>query len=164
MPNLMWQTRCKLDLEWHGNAMASAFYDMQCALGLSSFQALKACIAQSFNQLHNLHMPSKLLKESRLIAYKVSPGETSKSRSTKAQVEDWMGSIRPFSYERIPLASGLQIEASLSVPEEPGVIGTQAQRPVGTAPSNGIGIVEKKLAVCLHPWSRLGGRMDDPYV
>lgn len=50
--------------------------------------------------LHDVYVPifqkafenavKVLNKESRLIAYKVSPGETSKSRSTKAQVEDWM--------------------------------------------------------------------------
>lgn len=58
-----------------------------------------------------------------------------------------MSSVRPFSHEQIQLPSGLKLEASLSVP------------PVtGPSPSSA------KLAICLHPWSWLGGRMDDPCV
>ena len=54
--------------------------------------------------------------------------------------------ISAFDHEQIELPSGLVLEASLSVP------------PVGVSQTG------TKLAVCLHPWSWLGGRMDDPYV
>ncbi len=58
---------------------------------------------------------------------------------------DMLG-VRPFSREVIHLPSGLTLEASLSVPSE-------------ASPA-----AENKLAICLHPWSWLGGRMDDPCV
>ena len=57
-----------------------------------------------------------------------------------------MAVLRTFSYEQIELPSGLKLEASLSFP---------ANCEASTA---------SKLAVCLHPWSWLGGRMDDPCV
>lgn len=57
-----------------------------------------------------------------------------------------MSALRAFSHELIALPSGLQLEASLSLPTN-----TPADTPT-------------KLAVCLHPWSWLGGRMDDPVV
>ena len=58
-----------------------------------------------------------------------------------------MAEVRHFSHEQIKLTSGLTLEASLSVP-----------------PERLAGATEKRLAVCLHPWSWLGGKMDDPYV
>ncbi|TCD63336.1 hypothetical protein EIP91_005655 [Steccherinum ochraceum] len=58
-----------------------------------------------------------------------------------------MADVRHFTHELIQLASGLKLEASLSVPPERLASST-----------------EKKLAVCLHPWSWLGGRMDDPVL
>jgi len=51
--------------------------------------------------------------------------------------------IQAFTREALQLPSGLRLEASLSVPQE--------------GQNN-----ERKLAICLHPWSRLGGSMDDP--
>ena len=43
----------------------------------------------SFEKAFN-HVASSLGAESRLLTYTISPGETSKSRRTKAEVEDWM--------------------------------------------------------------------------
>lgn len=50
--------------------------------------------------LYNLYVPafekafndvaSGMKAESRLLTYTITPGETSKSRATKAEVEDWM--------------------------------------------------------------------------
>lgn len=56
-----------------------------------------------------------------------------------------MPEIDPLSHELIELPSGVQLEVSLFIPKVP-----------PEAPS--------KVAICLHPWSWLGGRMDDPYV
>ena len=52
------------------------------------------------NNLHDLYVPSFVKAfndvasskkaESRLLTYKIPPGENSKSRTTKAEVEDWM--------------------------------------------------------------------------
>ncbi|THH32246.1 hypothetical protein EUX98_g1953 [Antrodiella citrinella] len=55
--------------------------------------------------------------------------------------------VQHFTHEQIHLPSGLKLEASLSVPPERLAVSS-----------------EKKLAVCLHPWSWLGGRMDDPVL
>lgn len=59
--------------------------------------------------LHDVYVPgfqkafekvaASLRIESRLLTYQIPPGETSKSRSMKAEVEDWM-----LSEERNPLA------------------------------------------------------------
>ncbi len=54
--------------------------------------------------------------------------------------------VSAFDHEKIELPSGLVLEASLSVP------------------TAGVSHTGAKLAVCLHPWSWLGGRMNDPYV
>ena len=43
----------------------------------------------SFEKAFN-HVASSMKAESRLLTYTVPPGETSKSRTTKAEVEDWM--------------------------------------------------------------------------
>lgn len=43
----------------------------------------------SFQKVFN-HVTSSMGAESRLLTYTIPPGETSKSRSTKAEVEDWM--------------------------------------------------------------------------
>lgn len=56
-------------------------------------------------------------------------------------------SVQHFTHEQILLPSGLKLEASLSVP-----------------PDRLTGASERKLAICLHPWSWLGGRMDDPVL
>jgi hypothetical protein len=45
----------------------------------------------------------------------------------------------------IKLPSGIVLEGTLITPT--------------SVPQDGA-----KLAICLHPWSRLGGSMDDPYV
>lgn len=47
---------------------------------------------------------------------------------------------------RIQLPSGVSLEADLE------------------APPNGPSEQENKLAILLHPWSWLGGNMNDPYV
>lgn len=52
--------------------------------------------------------------------------------------------LAPFTNNLIQLPSGLQLEASLAVPHQ-----------LAAA---------SKLAICLHPWSRLGGRMNDSCV
>jgi hypothetical protein len=61
--------------------------------------------------------------------------------------------------ERFPkileLPSGLKLEASLTPPGP--VTEMDEERGVAALPG-------KRLAVCLHPWARLGGNMDDPYV
>ncbi|KAI0077061.1 alpha/beta-hydrolase, partial [Panus rudis PR-1116 ss-1] len=51
-------------------------------------------------------------------------------------------------HEPIQLPSGLVLEASLSLPQTAGS-------------NNSTSATSQKLAVCLHPWSWLGGRMDD---
>lgn len=43
----------------------------------------------SFEKAFN-HVASSMKAESRLLTYTIPPGETSKSRTTKAEVEDWM--------------------------------------------------------------------------
>ena len=43
----------------------------------------------SFEKVFN-HVASSMGAESRLLTYTIPPGETSKSRATKAEVEDWM--------------------------------------------------------------------------
>ncbi|KAH8100988.1 alpha/beta-hydrolase [Cristinia sonorae] len=58
-----------------------------------------------------------------------------------------MTAVRHFTHEPIQLPSGQILEASLSVPPER----------LSVTPA-------RKLAVCLHPWSWLGGRMDDPVL
>ncbi|KAI0789879.1 alpha/beta-hydrolase [Abortiporus biennis] len=55
--------------------------------------------------------------------------------------------ILPFTHEKIKLPSGLELEVTLSIPQQN---------------INEESLV--KLAVCLHPWSWLGGRMDDPVL
>jgi uncharacterized protein len=45
---------------------------------------------------------------------------------------------------RITLPSGISLEASIAQP-------SYDERPA-----------ERKLAICLHPWSWLGGQKDDP--
>ncbi|GJE94577.1 alpha/beta hydrolase [Phanerochaete sordida] len=57
-----------------------------------------------------------------------------------------MSTLRAFSHEQIVLPSGLKLEVSLSLPPE------TLSSPLS------------KLAICLHPWSWLGGRMDDPVL
>ena len=59
-------------------------------------------------------------------------------------IKNYMASTTTFERERITLPSGLSLEAQLSAP------GTAARQ------------TTNKLAICLHPWSWLGGRMDDP--
>lgn len=59
-------------------------------------------------------------------------------------------SITSFSHEKILLPSGLALEANLSVPLRYRSAEASQQ------------VEENKLAVCLHPWSWLGGQMDDP--
>jgi len=65
---------------------------------------------------------------------------------------------RPLT-ERFPkileLPSGLKLEASLMPPGP--VTEMDEERGVAALPG-------KRLAVCLHPWARLGGNMDDPCV
>lgn len=56
-----------------------------------------------------------------------------------------MPEIGPLSHELIELPSGVRLELSLFIPKTP---------PEGPS----------KVAICLHPWSWLGGRMDDPCV
>ena len=48
---------------------------------------------------------------------------------------------------RITLPSGISLEASIAEPSYDGLTDSPANR---------------KLAICLHPWSWLGGRKDDP--
>jgi hypothetical protein len=55
----------------------------------------------------------------------------------------------------IELPSGLKLEACLT---PPGPV-TELDEERGAAQLPG-----KRLAVCLHPWARLGGNMNDPYV
>jgi hypothetical protein len=55
----------------------------------------------------------------------------------------------------IELPSGLKLEACLT---PPGPV-TELDEGRGAAQLPG-----KRLAVCLHPWARLGGNMNDPYV
>jgi uncharacterized protein len=55
----------------------------------------------------------------------------------------------------IQLPSGLKIEASLTPPGP--VTDMDEERGAATLPG-------KRLAICLHPWARLGGNKDDPYV
>jgi len=55
----------------------------------------------------------------------------------------------------LELPSGLKLEASLTPPGP--VTEMDEERGMATLPG-------KRLAVCLHPWSRLGGNMDDPCV
>ena len=45
--------------------------------------------APSFEEAFN-DVASSMKAESRLLTYTIPPGETSKSRTTKAEVEDWM--------------------------------------------------------------------------
>src|ERR1700677_446682 len=54
----------------------------------------------------------------------------------------------------IELPSGLKLEACLT---PPGPV-TELDEERGAAQLPG-----KRLAVCLHPWARLGGNMNDPY-
>ena len=54
--------------------------------------------------------------------------------------------VQPIKKEIIALPSGLTLELSLAVPTEAGV-------------KEG-----NKVAILLHPWSRLGGSMNDPYA
>ena len=51
-------------------------------------------------------------------------------------------SLQCFTHEIVELPGGLKLEASLACPLRH--------------------YQENKLAVCLHPWSWLGGSMDDP--
>lgn len=55
----------------------------------------------------------------------------------------------------LELPSGLKLEVSLT---PPGPV-TDMDRERGAAALPG-----KRLAVCLHPWARLGGNMNDPCV
>ena len=55
----------------------------------------------------------------------------------------------------LELSSGLKLEVSLT---PPGPI-TELDEERGVAALHG-----KRLAVCLHPWARLGGNMNDPCV
>ena len=48
---------------------------------------------------------------------------------------------------RITLSSGISLEASIAQP----FYDESTDRPA-----------DRKLAICLHPWSWLGGRKDDP--
>lgn len=67
-------------------------------------------------------------------------------------------SLRPFTHELVDLRGGLKLEASLSCPYDRHSPKTPV--PQEQVPSS----ANRKLAVCLHPWSWLGGNMDDPYV
>jgi uncharacterized protein len=53
----------------------------------------------------------------------------------------------------IELPSGLKLEASLTPPSPV----TELDEERGATAQSG-----KRLAVCLHPWARLGGNMNDP--
>jgi len=55
----------------------------------------------------------------------------------------------------IDLPSGLKLEATLTPPGP--VTDMDEERGVATLPG-------KRLAVCLHPWARLGGNMNDPVL
>jgi hypothetical protein len=55
----------------------------------------------------------------------------------------------------LELPSGLKLEVSLTPPSPV----TELDEERGAAALPG-----KRLAVCLHPWARLGGNMDDPCV
>jgi hypothetical protein len=55
----------------------------------------------------------------------------------------------------LELPSGLKLEVSLTPPGP--VTELDEERGVAALPG-------KRLAVCLHPWARLGGNMDDPCV
>jgi uncharacterized protein len=55
----------------------------------------------------------------------------------------------------IELPSGLHLEASLTPPSPV----TELDEERGANALSG-----KRLAVCLHPWARLGGNMNDPCV
>ena len=57
----------------------------------------------------------------------------------------------------IELPSGLKLEACLTPPGP--VTDLDEERGRGAAQLPG-----KRLAVCLHPWARLGGNMNDPCV
>lgn len=50
---------------------------------------LRDLYVPSFEKAFN-HVASSMKAESRLLTYTIPPGETSKSRTTKAEVEDWM--------------------------------------------------------------------------
>lgn len=56
----------------------------------------------------------------------------------------------------LELPTGVALQYKLIPPP------TEVQRYRGQ--EGGEGSRGKKLAVCLHPWSWLGGRMNDPYV
>jgi hypothetical protein len=55
----------------------------------------------------------------------------------------------------LELPSGLKLEVSLTPPGP--VTELDEERGVASLPG-------RRLAVCLHPWARLGGNMDDPCV
>jgi hypothetical protein len=55
----------------------------------------------------------------------------------------------------LALPSGLELEVVLTPPGP--VTELDEERGVASLPG-------KRLAVCLHPWARLGGNMNDPYV
>jgi hypothetical protein len=55
----------------------------------------------------------------------------------------------------LELPSGLKLEVSLTPPGP--VTDIDEERGVAALPG-------KRLAVCLHPWARLGGNMNDPCV
>ena len=82
-----------------------------------------------------------------------------KRRRTTNQRQSKMAAFeRPLSeiFPRIiELPSGLKLEACLT---PPGPV-TELDEGRGAAQLPG-----KRLAICLHPWARLGGNMNDPYV
>ena len=55
----------------------------------------------------------------------------------------------------LELPSGLELEVSLTPPGP--VTELDEERGAAALPGN-------RLAVCLHPWARLGGNMNDPCV
>jgi uncharacterized protein len=57
----------------------------------------------------------------------------------------------------LELPSGLKLEASLTPPGP--VTEMDEERGLATQPGK-----RKRLAVCLHPWARVGGNMNDPWV
>ncbi|KAK7690445.1 hypothetical protein QCA50_005543 [Cerrena zonata] len=59
-------------------------------------------------------------------------------------------SPHPLTQELVELPGGLKLELSLTCPS--------------VYPSQALPTSEGKLAICLHPWSWLGGQMDDPVL
>lgn len=88
------------------------------------------------------------------VTYKPTPQPQSyqQQRSTMTALERSLTEAFPNILE---LPSGLKLHVSLTPPGP--VTEMDEERGVAALPG-------KRLAICLHPWARLGGNMDDPCV